>query len=177
MAVPTVDAFATPLGDIALDAAVLAAARTVPHVVADDLPHTHEHSLEVQLPFLQYVLGSFTLVPVVVGDASATEVAALLERVWPPDATDTLLVVSTDLSHHHPYAEARVLDARTAAAIVARDTGQVHGDGACGARPLRGLLEVAAARHLRVEQLDLRSSGDTAGDRDRVVGYGAFAVA
>ncbi len=176
MAVPTVDAFATPLGRVPIDTDARTQALDVPHVVADDLPHALEHSLEVQLPFLQRVLGPFTLLPVVVGDATAAEVAALLDVVWPPDATGTLVVVSTDLSHYHPDAEAQALDARTAAAIVAGDAAAIRGVDACGVRPLRGLLTVARDRHLRVEQLDLRNSGHTAGDRSQVVGYGAFAV-
>jgi AmmeMemoRadiSam system protein B len=176
MAVPTVDAFTTPLGRIPIDTAARTQALDVPHVVADDLPHALEHSLEVQLPFLQRVLGPFTLLPVVVGDATAAEVAALLDLVWPPGATSTLVVVSTDLSHYRPDAEAQALDARTAAAIVAGDTAAIRGVDACGARPLRGLLTVARDRQLHVEQLDLRNSGHTAGDRSSVVGYGAFAV-
>jgi MEMO1 family protein len=185
LAVPTVDAFATPLGPVPVDAAgrrsALAAGRTV---VADDRPHAPEHSLEVHLPFLQRVLGPavdadgavrWSVLPFVVGRAGADEVADVLEAVW--DDPGTIAVVSTDLSHYHDDATAKRLDAATAARIVALDLDHLSGDDACGAAPLRGLLALARRRGLDVELLDLRTSGDTSGERDRVVGYGAFAVA
>lgn len=174
LAVPSVDAFATPLGLVMIDDPARAAVLTLPGVVLDDRPHAEEHSLEVQLPFLQTVLDDFTLLPLSVGDATAGEVVAVLEACW--GGPETLVVISTDLSHYHRYADAVELDARTAAAIVARRPAAIDDRDACGARPLRGLLELAAERGLVVEQLDLRNSGDTAGDRDRVVGYGAFTV-
>jgi AmmeMemoRadiSam system protein B len=175
MALPGADAFATPLGPVAVDTAAVAGCLDVPATMIDDRPHAHEHSLEVQLPFLRTVVPQASLVPVVVGDADPAEVAALLERFW--DDPATVVVISTDLSHYHGYDEAQRLDRRTAAAIVAARPADIGDLDACGSRPLRGLLRTVAGRHLHVEQLDLRNSGDTAGDRDRVVGYGAFAVA
>ena len=174
LAVPSVDAFETPLGLVPIDAAARSRVLELPAVHVDDGAHAVEHSLEVQLPFLQAVLDDFTLLPLSVGDASTEEVAAVLDACW--GGPETLVVISTDLSHYHRYDDAVGLDARTAAAIVACRPDAVDDVDACGARPLRGLLRCAAERGLAVEQLDLRNSGDTAGDRERVVGYGAFAV-
>jgi hypothetical protein len=174
LAVSGAEAFATPLGRVAIDDELRRRVLALPAVRVDDRAHAPEHSLEVQLPFLQRTLGAFTLLPLVVGDATDDQVAAVLEAVW--GGPETLLVVSSDLSHYHDYATARARDRRTAAAITARDAAAIDDDDACGARPIRGLL-VAACRHgLEVRLLDLRNSGDTAGDRDRVVGYGAFAL-
>jgi len=174
IAVSGADAFATPLGDVPVDDELRHRVLTHQAVVVDDRSHLGEHSLEVQLPFLLETIGRFALLPLAVGDAHPDDVAEVLDLVWGGD--ETLVVVSSDLSHYHDYATARALDARTAAAIVAGDALGIADDDACGARPIRGLL-VAAHRHdLGVRLLDLRSSGDTAGDRERVVGYGAFAL-
>jgi len=174
MAVPSVDAFETPLGLVRVDPAARAAALGVPRVMVDDLAHADEHSLEVQLPFLQTVLDDFTVLPVAVGHAEPDEVAALLDELW--GGPETLVVVSTDLSHYHRYAVADQRDAGTAAVIVAMQPDAIEDDDACGARPLRGLLTVAVDRRLGAALVDLRNSGDTGGDRKRVVGYGAFVV-
>ena len=174
LAVSGVDAFATPLGTVPIDGELRRRALACPAVETDDRAHAAEHSLEVQLPFLQEALGVFTLLPIAVGGASPEEVATVLEAVW--GGAETLIVVSSDLSHYLDYDAAAARDRRTAATIVAADPMAIADDDACGAQPVRGLL-LAARRHgLRVQLLDLRSSGDTAGDRDRVVGYGAFAV-
>jgi AmmeMemoRadiSam system protein B len=174
LAVPSVDAFLTPLGAVPIDTMGRDLALELPGVQVDDRAHADEHSLEVQLPFLQSVLDDFTLLPFSVGDATPDEVTAVLEACW--GGPETLVVISTDLSHYHRYDDATQLDARTAAAIVACRPGAVEDQDACGAYPLRGLLQVAAEHGYSVEQLDLRNSGDTAGDHHRVVGYGAFAV-
>jgi AmmeMemoRadiSam system protein B len=174
LAAPSDDVFETPLGRITVDAELRASIAALPGVVVDDEPHRQEHSLEVQLPFLQAVLDEFTLLPLSVGDVPPEQVAAVLDAVW--GGPETLVVISTDLSHYHGYEEARRLDARTAAAIVAADAAAIGDRDACGCRPLRGMLRVVTDRGMSVEQLDLRNSGDTAGDRDRVVGYGSFAV-
>ena len=171
LAVPTVCAFETPLGAVAVDRASIDALAALPQVVSSDAAHAHEHSLEVQLPFLQAALGPFSIVPLVVGRAAAGEVAEVLERAWGGD--ETLVVVSTDLSHYLPYAHARAADAVTVERILALDASLDH-DQACGATPLNGALRVARARGLTPRLLDLRNSGDTAGDRSRVVGYGAI---
>jgi AmmeMemoRadiSam system protein B len=144
----------------------------LPYVVVNPAAHAREHSLEVQLPFLQRVLPAFTLVPLVVGQASPAEVASVIETLW--GGEETLVVISTDLSHYLPYELARSADQATAQAILSRDT-TLAPDRACGAAGLRGLLQVARRRDLAITQLDLRNSGDTAGDPSRVVGYGAFA--
>jgi AmmeMemoRadiSam system protein B len=172
LALPQADAFETPLGRIAVDAAARESLRSVPGVVISDRPHESEHSLEVQLPFLQSVLGEFRLLPIAVGDAAPAVVADVLGRVW--GGAETLIVVSTDLSHYHPYAEARRRDERTSRRILALD-GRLTGEEACGCVAVNGLLHLARGRGLRAEQLDLRNSGDTAGDRSQVVGYAAFA--
>jgi AmmeMemoRadiSam system protein B len=173
--VPSVDAFETPLGLVPIDQAARAHVAALPNVMIDDEPHADEHSIEVHVPFLQVVLGDgWQLVPIVVGDAAPIHVADVLAPLW--GGPETLIVVSTDLSHYHDHATAQQLDARTAAAIVSRSVDAIATTDACGARPLRGLLELSRQAGLGVELLDLRNSGDTAGDRHKVVGYGAFAV-
>lgn len=164
------DAFRTPLGLVPVDAV----ARRIPGVAALDAAHEHEHGLEVHLPFLQTVLGEFCVVPLLVGLASDEQVADVLDSLW--GGPETLVVVSSDLSHYLPYDEACDRDGRTAAAISQRRADDVGPQDACGRRAVRGLLRVAERRGLPVVLLDLRNSGDTAGPRDHVVGYGAFAV-
>jgi AmmeMemoRadiSam system protein B len=175
LAAPTVEYFATPLGRIAIDHEALGALAGLAQVHRLDAAHSGEHSLEVHLPFLQEVLGEFRLVPLAVGQARADEVAEVLERLW--GGPETLVVISTDLSHYHDYASARRLDAATCAAIEALRFEELDHESACGRMPLAGLLLLARRRGLRVHTLDLRNSGDTAGGRDRVVGYGSWALA
>ena len=174
LATSSADGFETPLGVVSVDDELRRRALVLPQVHIGDRAHAAEHALEVQLPFLQRVLERFAVLPLVVGDASVEEVHEALERVW--GGSETLIVVSSDLSHYHDYDTARRLDARTAAAIVAEESDAIADNDACGARPLRGLLEAAKQHRLGVRLIDLRTSGDTAGDRDSVVGYGAFAV-
>jgi len=173
-AVSAADGFDTPLGTVELDDELRRRALACAEVGVDDGAHAHEHAIEVQLPFLQRVFGAVRVLPVVVGDATTAEVSALLDAVWA--GQETLVVVSSDLSHYLDHATATTRDRRTAAAIVARMPERVGNDDACGARPIRGLLAVARRRGLDVRLLDLRTSADTAGDPERVVGYGAFAV-
>jgi AmmeMemoRadiSam system protein B len=173
-AVPAAAAWATPLGEVPIDPLLRerAAARGV---AVDDRPHAPEHALEVQLPFLQRVLGEgFTFLPVAVSELSAGETADLVDAFF--GETGTLVLVSTDLSHYHGLATARRLDRQTADAVVARNAAALGEGDACGIFALRGLVELARRKNLAIELLDLRTSGDTAGDPDRVVGYGAFAV-
>lgn len=175
MALPSVDAFTTPLGSIPIDRALRDSIARLPGVVIHDVPHAQEHALEVQLPFLQATLGDhFTLLPVVVGDTPAPVVAAMLEAVW--GGPETLIVISTDLSHYLPYDTARRVDANTSGLIEACNTA-IHPEQACGASPLNGALLTARQHGLRVHCVRLANSGDTAGSRDRVVGYGAYVVA
>jgi MEMO1 family protein len=171
-AIPSVHAFASPLGTVALDLEALEILRSLPFVEVSDRAHALEHSLEVHIPFLQAVLGEFELVPIVVGEASPQEAARLFDAVW--GGPETLIVVSSDLSHYLPYEAACARDRDTARAIVHLDA-TLEPEEACGAAPINGLIHAARRRSLRVEQVDVRNSGDTAGSRDRVVGYGAFA--
>lgn len=174
LALPTVAAFATPLGVVPVDAQAVALIRDLPQIVFSDAAHAREHSLEVQLPFLQTVLGDFSLLPLAVGDASPLAVGEVLGRLW--GGHETLIVVSSDLSHYLSYAAAQLTDAKTAARIVRLDATIGERD-ACGAAPINGLLVAARAHGLHARLLDLRNSGDTAGDKASVVGYGAFAFA
>lgn len=164
--------FETPLGRVRLDREAIAAVADLPQVEINDEAHAEEHSLEVQLPFLQTVLGDFAIVPFVVGGATPAQVAEVMELLW--GGPETLIVVSSDLSHYLPYAEALRLDRATADSILERRA-LAHHEQACGATPINGLLEVARRKGLAPTLLDLRNSGDTAGDRSRVVGYAAFA--
>jgi AmmeMemoRadiSam system protein B/AmmeMemoRadiSam system protein A len=175
LAVLPVDAMRTPLGLVPIDHAGVDSLADLPQVERSERAHRLEHSLEVQLPFLQEVLGEFSVVPLVVGDATDAEVAEVFERLW--GGPETLFVVSSDLSHYHDYETARRLDAAACRAIEALDAEALDWESACGRMPIRGLLRVAQARGLVAHTLDLRSSGDTAGPRDQVVGYGAWAFA
>ncbi len=172
IAVPSARAFATPLGEVPVDLQALERLRGHPVVDTSDRAHALEHSLEVHLPFLLSVLGGFELVPLVVGEAGADAVARIFEAVW--GGEETLIVVSSDLSHYLPYDAARQRDRETADAILGFEP-TLAPDEACGAAPINGFLAAARRRGMAVELLDLRNSGDTAGGRDRVVGYGAFA--
>jgi AmmeMemoRadiSam system protein B len=172
LALPGCQAFATPLGTVEIDVAAVAALRGLPQVAISAAAHAMEHSLEVHVPFLQTVVEKFSLVPLAVGDASATEVAEVLDRLW--GGPETLIAVSSDLSHYLPYGDAQAVDRATAKAILDLATELSH-EQACGATPVTGLTHLARSRGLRPELIDLRNSGDTAGDKSRVVGYGAFA--
>jgi len=173
VAAPDAERFRTPLGEIPVDREGLDAIADLPDVGMLDAAHAAEHSLEVQLPFLQEVLGDFRLVPLVVGDADPETVAAVLERLW--GGPETLIVISSDLSHFHDYDTANRIDTATAKAIATLHPERVDHEGACGFYPVRGLLTSARRHGLTGEVLDRRNSGDTAGPRDSVVGYGAFA--
>ncbi len=172
LALPSATRFATPLGEITVDQEAAERIKTLPQVKVLDRAHAEEHSLEVHLPFLQEVLGEFKLVPLVVGEASAQEVGEVLERLW--GGPETLIVVSSDLSHYHDYATARRLDAATSEAIERLRYEDIGYEDACGRVPVSGLLYVARQRGLHGKTVDLRNSGDTAGPRHQVVGYGAY---
>jgi len=173
LAIPSDDAFATPLGTIPIDRATLDEVRALPQVVTSDRAHLQEHALEVQLPFLQRQLGDFMLAPFAVGDATVDEVAQVIERLW--GGPETLVVISTDLSHYHAYAEARQID-RSTVARIARLATDLNHEEACGATPLNGMLDLARRRNLAIRLLAANNSGDTAGGKGQVVGYSSFAL-
>lgn len=166
--------YATPLGKIkiATDKITQLIQTALPFVTVLNEAFTAEHAIEVQLPFLQVALNNWTIVPLLVGDASPQEVAATLSHLW--GGGETLIVVSSDLSHYYPYDVAQLLDAQAAAAILTLNYAALTDEMACGAAPIRGLLHLAKSKNLRALQIDLRNSGDTAGDKSQVVGYGAF---
>jgi len=173
LAIPTAEAFSTPLGQVKIDHAALASVRELPQVLASDAAHLQEHALEVQLPFLQRQLGEFALAPFAVGDASVAQVAQVLERLW--GGPETLIVISTDLSHYHAYARAREIDGATLERIAQFATDLDH-EQACGATPLNGFLASARERNLSIRLLAACNSGDTAGGKGQVVGYSSFAL-
>jgi len=173
IAVSSMTAFATPLGVIPIDQEAVEQVRQLPEVGFLEQAHAQEHSLEVHLPFLQEVLGAFKLAPLVVGDARPSQVGAVLEALW--GGPETLIVISSDLSHYHDYQTARAMDRETSSAIENLRFEDIGYEQACGRNPVNGLLWVARRKGLRCETLDLRNSGDTAGTRDQVVGYGAYA--
>ena len=166
-------AFETPLGQIPVDLEAVELARQVPDVGFLEQAHAQEHSLEVHLPFLQEVLGPFKLVPLVVGEARPQQVGAVLEALW--GGPETLIVISSDLSHYQDYRTAQRMDRETSRAIETLRFEDIGYEQACGRNPVNGLLWVARRKNLHVETIDLRNSGDTAGPRDQVVGYGAYA--
>ncbi|MEN8212950.1 MAG: AmmeMemoRadiSam system protein B [Pseudomonadota bacterium] len=168
IAAPSADYFETPLGSIPIDRDAIA---SLDGVDIFDAAHQQEHSLEVQLPFLQQVLGDFSLVPLVIGGVEPGEVAQVLRQLWGGD--ETLIVVSSDLSHYHDYQTARTIDAATTRAIEHFDS-SIGPNDACGYQGVRGLLQVAEEKGLEEMTLDVRNSGDTAGPRDQVVGYGSY---
>lgn len=172
LALPGVDSFATPLGNIEVDQLAIAAIAPLRQVVVSPAAHALEHSLEVQLPFLQSVLDDFKLVPLAVGDATPAEVAQVLEALW--GGQETLIVISSDLSHFLPYRTSQSVDLATAQAIL-NLSGPLSHEQACGGTPINGLMLAARQHHLRPQLLGLCNSGDTAGDKQRVVGYASFA--
>ena len=174
LALPASAFFATPLGEVELDQQAIADIRALPQVSVSQAVHAMEHSIEVQLPFLQSVLDDFKLVPLAVGDATPEEVAQVLERLW--GGPETLIVISSDLSHYLPYQTARQVDGETVQTILALRA-QLSHEQACGGTPINGLLLAARKHPLQAELLGVCNSGDTAGDRQRVVGYASIAFA
>ncbi|MFV2060968.1 MAG: AmmeMemoRadiSam system protein B [Gammaproteobacteria bacterium] len=166
--------FATPLGNVPVDRSLTQQLETLPQVNCNDAAHEQEHSLEVHLPFLQVMLDEFTLVPLVVGECSATDVAQVLKMAW--GGSETVIVVSSDLSHFHDYQTAKEIDKQTSQAIEQLKPDSISSNGACGSYPIKGLLNLAREIGLQVTTLDVRNSGDTAGDKSQVVGYGAYSL-
>ncbi len=176
LAISTADQFSTPLGNIDVDAEGIRKISEFPFIHCMDQAFDNEHCLEVHLPFLQTVLKKFSLIPLIAGDASADQISEILELFW--DQPETLIVISTDLSHFHQYETAQTLDKETSILFEKCEYEKLEKGSACGRIPVSGLLALARKRGLRVKTLDLRNSGDTAGskDRNRVVGYGAYVV-
>ena len=175
IATSSADWFRTPLGDIPVNRSAVEVALQFPQVREFDVAFEGEHALEVQLPFLQRVLREFSIVPFIVGDADPGEVREVIDALW--DGDETLIVVSSDLSHYLDYLTARERDAHTTQAIEALRPDLIDFHDACGRIPVNGLLLAAREHGLEAKTVDLRNSGDTAGDKNRVVGYGAYVFA
>lgn len=172
LAVSSAESFATPLGNVAIDTEAVLNIQALPQVTVSDEAHAHEHSLEVQLPFLQTICPGLRIVPLVVGQSTADDVEEVLVNLW--GGEETVIVVSSDLSHFYDYATAHTLDAATAEAIEDLNPASLRYDSACGQVAIKGLLQAARKKGLHAKTIDLRNSGDTSGPHSRVVGYGAF---
>ena len=172
LASSSADYFETPLGNIPLDRDAIQVLNQLPHININDQAHTQEHSLEVHLPFLQTILTDFNLIPLVVGDSDKESISDVIELFWHDPST--FVVISSDLSHFHEYYQAQSIDQNTANAIMNLKPEDISYEQACGRIPISGLLDFAQHHHLKATLLDLKNSGDTAGTRDNVVGYGAF---
>lgn len=174
LAVSKAQSFITPLGSITVDQEAVATIAKLTFVDYLEEAHTYEHSLEVHLPFLQEMLDDFKIVPIVAGDASPEQVSQVIDALWGGD--ETLIVISSDLSHYHEYTTAKQLDKATSLTIEHLQYENLADDSACGKVPVSGLLKLAREKSLTIKTIDLRSSGDTAGDKSRVVGYGAYVI-
>lgn len=175
LATSSADYFATPLGDVPIDRDAVSQVLSLPQVHVADAAHAQEHCLEVHLPFLQVLLDQFRIVPLLASRTTTDEIAEVFELLW--GGPETLIVISSDLSHYHSYEQARRIDLRTSTAIVQLNGQDVRHEQACGYLPIRGLIRVVSRNGLQAQAVDLRNSGDTAGTRSEVVGYGAFAFA
>lgn len=172
IAAPEADSFATPLGQIKVDQqAIIDAAKTT-DINYLEIAHAQEHCLEVQLPFLQLLLKNFTIVPLLTGQTTSANIAQTIKQLW--GGKETLIIISSDLSHYHDYKTAQQLDKKAAQAIVNLKPNELDDEQACGNLPINGLLEVAIEKKLTTKLIDLRNSGDTTSNKDQVVGYGAF---
>ncbi len=174
LVLPSSSAFSTPLGTIPLDTEILQQLEQLQQVSIDNEAHAGEHCLEVHLPFLQRTLHDFSLVPILVGETTTEEVSEVIELLW--GSNETLVIISSDLSHYHDYETATKLDQATSRAIESLAYEDIDHHDACGSSPVGGLLLYARRHHLHMKTIDLRNSGDTAGPRDRVVGYGAYTL-
>lgn len=172
LALTTADAYTTPLGTVPIDKEACLLLKDLPQVITYDDAHIPEHSLEVEVPFLQEVLDQWSLVPLVVGQSSPEAISEVLERLW--GGPETLVVISSDLSHYLDYETAQTIDQATSQAIESLHWQAISPEGACGRLPISGLLHRAYHTGLKPQTIDLRNSGDTAGTKDRVVGYGAY---
>ena len=174
IATPAADFFTTPLGQIRVNNKNCKKAQQLNFINENNLAHKDEHSIEVQLPFLQTVLSDFEITPLLVGDCNHNDVTTLLQLFI--NEPDTLIIISTDLSHFHDYATAIKQDTLTSEAILSLQPDNIHYADACGRTPLSGLLTLAKQEHLHIDLLNLKNSGDTAGDKNRVVGYASYVI-
>jgi len=174
IAIPTMEEFSSPLGRIRLNKKILRHLLNFSFVHESNLAHKEEHSLEVQLPFLQISLNQFELVPLLIGDCSPDKVNELIESIW--DTANSLIVISSDLSHFHDYKTAQKMDQETSNAIEHLDHTRIDYDHACGKTGIQAILISAKKHELNARTIDLRNSGDTFGSKDRVVGYGAYVI-
>jgi AmmeMemoRadiSam system protein B len=172
LAISSAESFNTPLGSVLVDIEAVSNMLILPQVVLSDEAHAAEHSLEVHLPFLQTICPGVRIVPLAVGQTTAAEVEEVLEILW--GGPETVIIISSDLSHFYDYATAQILDAATAQAIEELNPVGFRHDSACGQVAIQGLLQLACKKGLHAQTVDLRSSGDTGGSHSRVVGYGAF---
>jgi len=172
LAVPDVDAFETPLGKVSLDKDAIRQIIDLDQVHVDNDSHAYEHSLEVHLPFLQRRLNNFKLIPLAVGQARPEHISEVLDLLW--GGEETVIIISSDLSHFHSYESARKMDLETVETIINR-TQNISHEQACGATPINGLLAAMVKHPLTPKLIDFRNSGDTAGPRDQVVGYASIA--
>lgn len=171
---PESECFQTPLGEVSVDQMALARISALPQVIRSDEPHRQEHCLEVELPFLQRLLNDNTVLPLLVGDATPSAVAEVIDILWGDQ--ETLILISSDLSHFHDRASARAMDDRTSRRIERMQAEALGFDDACGRLPIAGLLHTARRRGMRVEVLARADSGEASGDTRRVVGYGSYAL-
>ena len=173
IAAPSFTSFSTPLGELPVDTVAVKGLLIEGHTVIHNAPHERDHAIEVELPFLQTIYGNLPIVPLLFGFTSARAIAAAIAEVW---SDGTLLVVSSDLSHYEDYEAARAHDMRTAELIEAFEESVIGPADACGDLAIRGALIEARRRGLPIERIDLRNSGDTSGEKQSVVGYGAWAI-
>lgn len=174
LAVSKAQSFITPLGFVAVDQEAVATVAKLDYVKYFEEAHTYEHSIEVHLPFLQEMLDDFKVVPIVAGEATPDQVSQVIDMLWGGD--ETLIVISSDLSHYHEYAKAKQLDKVTSQLIEQLQYERIGSDAACGQVPVNGLLKLARQRSLTIKTIDLHNSGDTAGAKNSVVGYGAYVI-
>ena len=169
------DAFATPLGNIPVNIGIVKKIKQFSSVQWEERSFIQEHGLETHLPFIQRAFKpGIKIVPMIVGECQESEVAEILESVW--EDPRNFVIISSDLSHFHSYADAKKLDRNTVDLIQNLDSQSLDTEFACGHYPICGLLNLARNRKLKIKALDIRSSGDTAGSKESVVGYGSFAV-
>ncbi len=173
IALSPAEAWETPFGPLPVDRTARDSLARQPGFAVTPMPFVNEHSLEVHLPFIHRVLGKVEILPMLVGETTTEQASRTLDALW--GGPETAIIISSDLSHYHDYETCRTKDEETASGIERLQQDICVGDRACGFHSIKGLIDQAQRRDLRVTALDVRNSGDTHGPRDRVVGYGSFA--